>query len=325
MLALALLGCSGGDSAEPRSGGTGMLASWNDTPTRAAIIDFVESATLPGDDGYVPPAQRIAVFDNDGTLWSERPFYHQFFFALDRAKRLAAEQPGWAATPILKAAAAGDVDSVLAGGVPALMEVVNATHSGMTEAEFATEIGAWIATARHPDTGRRFRDMTYLPMRELLDYLRSRGFKVYIVSGGGIDFMRAFAQDAYGVPPENVIGSMGGASYQLVDGKPAIVKGAAIDFLDDKEAKPIGIIRHIGRRPVFVGGNSDGDFEMAEWATAGDGPRMAIFVHHTDAAREFAYDRQGGIGTLDRGLDEAAERGWILVDMAQDWRRVWPQ
>lgn len=301
-----------------------MLASWNDTPTKTAIVDFVERVTNEDGPDFVPPAERIAVFDNDGTLWSEKPVYFQFLFAIDRAKELAAADPSWATTPALQAAAAGDLEGVLSGGVPALLEVVAATHSGMNEADFAAQVGEWMETARDPVHDRRYRDMTYEPMRELLDYLRAEGFKVYIVSGGGISFMRTFAEEAYGVPPENVIGSMGDASYQVLDGQPQIVKGRDIAFLDDKGGKPLGIIRHLGRRPIFVGGNSDGDFEMAEWATSGEGPRMAIFVHHTDAEREFAYDRESLIGALDRGLDEADARGWILVDMARDWSRVWP-
>lgn len=301
------------------------LPSWNDGPARDAIVGFVEKVTEAGGDGFVAPAERVAVFDNDGTLWSEQPIYFQFLFALDKAKRLAAADPAWAATPALKAVASGDMKAITAGGEKALLEIVGATHSGMTVEDFTSEVAAWIAEARHPRTGRRYTEMVYQPMLELLDYLRANDFDVYIVSGGGVDFMRAFAEDAYGIPPENVIGSLGKAEFRIVEGVPQVMKDPGIAFIDDKGGKPVGIARHIGRRPIFVGGNSDGDLAMAQWSTAGDGPRFALFVHHTDAEREFAYDRESHVGTFDKALDEARAKGWTVVDMAREWNRIWPQ
>jgi len=303
----------------------GPLPSWNEGPAKAAILDFVETVTTEGGDAFVAPEDRIAVFDNDGTLWSEQPVYFQFLFAFDRAAELAAADPSWASTPALEAAAAGDVAGVLEGGEEALLELVNATHSGMTLDAFTAAVEAWITTARHPETGRFYTEMVYQPMLELLDHLRANDFTPYIVSGGGVDFMRAFTEDAYGIPPEQVIGSMGEARFDVVDGEPVILKDPGIAFVDDKGGKPVAIARHIGRRPVFVGGNSDGDLAMAQWSTAGDGPRFALFVHHTDAEREWAYDREGHIGRLDAALDAARADGWTVVDMAEDWRTVWPE
>jgi len=301
------------------------LPSWNEGPAKTAIIDFVETVTTEGGDGFVEPAERIAVFDNDGTLWSERPVYFQFLFALDRAAQLAAADPDWAATPALEAAAAGDVATALEGGEEALVEIVTATHSGLTLDAFERAAAEWIATARHPETGRRYTEMVFQPMLELLDHLRANDFTPYIVSGGGVDFMRAFTEDAYGIPPERVIGSLGDARFAIVDGAPVILKDPGIAFIDDKGTKPVAIARHIGRRPIFVAGNSDGDLAMAQWSTAGDGPRFALFVHHTDAEREWAYDRESHVGRLDAALDAAAAEGWTVVDMAQDWRTVWPE
>jgi hypothetical protein len=301
------------------------LPLWNDGPAKAAIVAFVEGVTTEGSAGYVAPQDRIAVFDNDGTLWSEQPVYFQFLFALDKAAKLAAADPAWASTPALKAAAAGDLTGIMAGGEKALVEIVGATHSGMTVEAFTAEVADWIAKAKHPQAGRLYTQMVFQPMVELLDYLRTNDFEVYIVSGGGVDFMRAFAGQAYGVPPQNVIGSLGTARFAVVDGIPQVLKDPGIAFIDDKGGKPVGILRHIGRRPIFVGGNSDGDLAMAQWSTAGAGPRFALFVHHTDAEREFAYDRESHIGTLDKALDEAAAHGWTVVDMARDWRVVWPE
>ncbi len=279
--------------------------------------------TVDGAD-FVPPDERIAVFDNDGTLWSEQPVYVQFLFALDRAAELAAADPAWAATPALEAAAAGDVAAALEGGEEALVEIVTATHSGLTVDAFTDTVEAWIAEARHPETGELYTDMVFQPMLELLDHLRAHAFTPYIVSGGGVDFMRAFTEDAYGIPPEQVIGSLGDARFDVVDGEPVIWKDPGIAFIDDKGMKPVAIQRQIGRRPIFVAGNSDGDLAMAQWSTAGEGPRFALLVHHTDAAREWAYDRASPVGRLDAALDAAAAEGWTVVDMADDWRTVWP-
>jgi haloacid dehalogenase-like hydrolase len=302
---------------------TAPLPSWTDGPNKTAILDFVEAVTDPKAATFVPPAERIAVFDNDGTLWAEQPVYFQFFFALDQARKAAAADPAWASTPALKAAAAGDIKAILAGGEPALIEVVTATHSGMSVEDFTASVADWIATAKHPQTGLPYTGMTYQPMVELLDHLRDAGFQTWIVSGGGIDFMRAFTEDAYGIPPQQVIGSLGKSSLQTIDGTPQVMKDPAIAFIDDKEGKPVGITRSIGKRPIFVAGNSDGDLAMLQWATAGDGPRFGMIVHHTDAAREYAYDRDSHIGQLDRALDAAPAAGWTVVDMAKDWQTVY--
>ena len=300
------------------------LPSWNDTGAKAAIVAFVEGVTDPASASYVTPADRIAVFDNDGTLWAEQPVYFQLFFAVDRLKELAAADPSILTSDALKAAAEGDLEAALAGGEEALLEIVTVSHSGLSVDDFEAAVSGWLDTARHPATGRAYDEMTYQPMLELLSYLRDEDFATYIVSGGGIHFMRAFAEDVYGIPPENVIGSAGKTSYQVIDGVPTIVKDPGIAFIDDKEGKPVGIDTHIGKRPIFVGGNSDGDFQMLEWATAGDGPRFGMIVHHTDAEREWAYDRDSHIGRLVRGLDEGPGRGWLIVDMAEDWETVWP-
>ena len=318
LLAAALFAPLAAFAADP-------LPSWNDGPAKTAVLDFVTATTAPGSSTFVEPAQRIAVFDNDGTLWAEQPVYFQFLFAIDRAKALAAADPTWASTPVLKAAAAGDLKGVLAGGEHALVEVVTATHSGMTVEAFTQTVADWLETARHPTTGKPFTKMVYQPMLELLDHLRASGYKTYIVSGGGVDFMRAFTEEVYGIPPEQVIGSMGETRFEIVDGVPQVMKDPAIAFIDDKGGKPVGIARHIGRRPVFVGGNSDGDLAMAQWSTAGEGARFALFVRHTDAAREWAYDRESAIGRLDKALDQAARDGWTVVDMARDWARIWPE
>ncbi len=299
------------------------LETWTDGPHKSAILDFVEAVTDPKAATFVPVADRIAVFDNDGTLWAEQPVYFQFLFALDQARQKAAADPAWASSPALKAAAEGDVKALMAGGEDALIEVVNATHSGLTVEEFTASVAAWIAEARHPQTGERLLDMTYQPMVDLLDYLRENEFQTYIVSGGGVDFMRAFAEDAYGIPPQNVIGSLGNSSFQMIDGAPVVMKDPGIAFIDDKGGKPVGILRNIGKRPIFVAGNSDGDLAMLQWATAGEGPRFGMIVHHTDAVREYAYDRDSAVGRLDLALDAAPTAGWTVVDMKNDWQRVY--
>ena len=298
------------------------LPSWNDTEAKARIITFVESVTDAGSATYVTPDDRIAVFDNDGTLWGEQPLYFQLLFALDRLKEMAAADPSILASDVLKAADAGDMETVAAAGEEGLLEIIMVSHSAISVDEFEQDVQKWLAESRHPTTGLRYDQMTYQPMIELLRYLRDEGFATYIVSGGGIHFMRAFVEDAYGIPPEQVIGSAGKSSYQVIDGVPTIVKDPGIAFIDDKAGKPVGIDSKIGKRPIFVGGNSDGDFEMLEWATAGEGPRFGLIVHHTDAEREFAYDRDGHIGRLVRGLDEGPDRGWLIVDMAKDWSRI---
>lgn len=303
---------------------TGLLPSWKDSANQAAIVEFVQATTTAGDPQYVKPAERIAVFDNDGTLWAEQPFYFQLAYALDRVKELAPEHPEWREQMPFKAALAGDVKAVFAGGEHALLELVLATHADITTDEFYESVASWLATARHPTSGRPYSEMVYQPMLELLRYLRANGYKTFIVSGGGIDFMRVFAERVYGIPPEQVIGSSIKSSYEVRDGVPVIVKLPEMNFIDDKAGKPVAIDRHIGRRPVIAAGNSDGDFQMLEWSTAGEGPRLGLFVHHDDAKREWAYDRDSSIGRLVRGLDEFEERGWLLVSMQRDWKSIFP-
>jgi phosphoglycolate phosphatase-like HAD superfamily hydrolase len=299
------------------------LPSWNDTATKAAIIDFVEGVTTPGSVDFLPEADRIAVFDNDGTLWAEQPMYFQLFFALDAIRARGEADPAFLATDTLKAAAAGDLKTILAGGKAALAEVVMASHTEMTTEAFQAAVADWAATAVHPQTGLRFADMTYQPMTELLRYLRDEGFSTWIVTGGGTQFVRAIAEDAYGIPPEQVVGSLVDSEYRVIDGVGQIWKLPDLAFIDDKGGKPVGIDRNIGKRPVLAFGNSDGDYEMLEYTTTGPGPSLGLILHHTDATREWAYDRDSHIGQLARGLDDSAAKGWIMVDMAADWARIY--
>ncbi|MCG7518215.1 HAD family phosphatase [Ruegeria sp. Ofav3-42] len=299
------------------------LPSWNATESKDRIIDFVAAVTDPERPEYVTPAERIAVFDNDGTLWAEQPVYFQLFFAMDRLAQLAEADPSILSTPTLQAAAKGDLKTVLEDGHDGLIEVINASHAGVSVDEFQNAVAEWLDTARHSDTDLPYDQMTYQPMVELLRYLRDEGFKTYIVSGGGLHFMRVFAEEAYGIPPEQVLGTYTDTTYDSAEGDPVITKAPSIAFVDDKEGKPINIERTIGRRPILAGGNSDGDFAMLEWTTAGDGPRLGILVHHTDGEREWAYDRESPIGKLVDGLDKGPELGWVIVDMAQDWSRIY--
>ena len=298
------------------------LVSWNDGPAKAAIVRFVTDVTTRGTERYVDPDDRIAVFDNDGTLWPEQPIPFQFVFALDRVKALAPQRPEWKDREPYKSILDGDLRSALAGGEKAAAELMVATHSGMTTEEFAAQVRAWIATARHPRFGRRYTELAYRPMLELLAYLRDSGFTTYIVSGGGIEFMRVWARDVYGVPPERVIGSQGKVAFEMRGDVPVLVKLPQIDLLDDAAGKPVGIHKHIGRRPIAAFGNSDGDLQMLQWATAGPGPRFGLIVHHTDGEREWAYDRAPPL-VLDKALDAAKARGWTVVDMKRDWKRVY--
>jgi phosphoserine phosphatase len=298
------------------------LPSWNDTAPKKAIVAFVEKVTKEGSPDFVPVPERIATFDNDGCLWSEQPMYFQAFFIFDRIKQLAPQHPEWKTKEPFASVLKGDVKSALSGGEHALVEMAMATHAGMTTEEFERIVTDWIATAKHPKTGRLFTEMVYQPMLELLAYLRANGFKTFIVSGGGIEFMRPWTERVYGIPPEQVIGSSIKTKFELRDGKPVLVRLPEINFVDDKAGKPVGIQMHIGRRPTAAFGNSDGDLQMLQWTTAGAGPRFALYVHHTDAEREWAYDSKSSIGRLDKGLDEAEAKGWTVVDMKNDWRRV---
>jgi phosphoserine phosphatase len=299
------------------------LASWNDGPSRQAILDFVRRVTTAGSPDFVPVPERVAVFDNDGTLWSEQPpisFQGQFLF--DRVRALAPKHPEWKDKQPFKGVIENDLKSVAAGGEAGLLEMAIATHSGMTTDEFERIVKEWLATARHPKFDRPYTDLVYQPMLEVLAFLRANEFKTYIVSGGGVEFLRTFSERIYGIPPEQVIGSSIALKYEVLNGKPVLTRQPKVDFVDDKDGKVVGIQKFIGRRPVAAFGNSDGDFAMLEWVTAGSGPRFGLLVHHTDAAREFAYDRGSVAGRLERGLDEAKARGWTLVDMSKDWARV---
>nr|CDQ34057.1 haloacid dehalogenase-like hydrolase [Virgibacillus halodenitrificans] len=296
------------------------LPSWQSGEHKNAIIDFVEMTTDPDSEDFVPQARRIAVFDNDGTLWSEQPYYFQLAYALDRAENA----PEGALSEALQTAVDNrDLAAILAGGNESLLNIVNVSHSGMTVGAFQDDVGNWLADARHPKTGLAYDEMVFQPMLELLVYLRDAGYATYIVSGGGIDFMRVFAEDAYGIPPQNVMGSTGKLAVSREGGEMTLVKQGDIAGLDDGDGKPITIQRTLGQRPIIAVGNSDGDVPMLTWTTEGDGPRLGVLIHHTDGEREVAYDRESAIGKLDQGLDEAAQRQWILVDMAKDWRTVY--
>lgn len=300
------------------------LPSWNEGASKTAIVAFVERVTEEGSPDFVPPSERIAVFDNDGTLWAEKPAYTQLLYAVDRVKALAPSHPDWKDEQPFKGILENDLEAALAGGEEALMKIIMATHAGMTSGDFQAEVAEWFETARHPETGRAFTAMVYQPMLEVMEYLRANGFKTFIVSGGGVELMRVFAEEVYGVPPEQVIGSSIKTEFQMRDGKPVLVKLPELNFLDDKAGKPIAINLHIGRRPIAAFGNSDGDLQMLQWTTAGEGPRLGVIVHHTDAEREWAYDRKSHVGKLDQALDEAPERGWVVVDMKSDWEVIFP-
>jgi phosphoglycolate phosphatase-like HAD superfamily hydrolase len=301
-----------------------VLASWNDSASKNAIIAFVERVTRQGSPDFVPEAERVATFDNDGTLWAEQPMYFQLLFALDRVKTLAPEHPEWKEKEPFASLLKGDVKSALAGGDRAVLAIAIATHSGMTTDEFDQIARDWIIAAKHPMTGRLYTEMIYQPMLELTAYLRAAGFKIFIVSGGGIDFMRLWTEKVYGIPPENVVGSSGKTTFEMRDGQPVLLRPAEIDFVDDGPGKPVAIRHHIGRRPIAAFGNSDGDLQMLQYTMVGSGARFALIVHHTDAEREWAYDRNSPFGRLDKALDEAQAKGWTVVDMKNDWKTVFP-
>lgn len=300
------------------------MPSWRDTEPKKAIVAFVERVTKEGSPEFVPPAERIATFDNDGTLWSEQPMYFQFLFAVDRVKALAPQRPEWKVKEPFAALLKGDMKKVAAAGEKGALELVAATHTGMTTDEFTKTVTDWMATATHPKTGRHYNQMIFQPMVELLAYLRANGFKTYIVSGGGIEFMRPWVDKAYGIPPEQVVGSYGKLKYEMQDGKPVLLKLPELGLIDDGPGKPVGIQTFIGRRPIAAFGNSDGDLQMLQWTTSGSGPRFALIVHHTDAEREWAYDRKSHVGKLDKALDEATAKGWTVVSMKDDWQIIYP-
>lgn len=300
------------------------LPSWNDTPTKRSIVSFVQAVTDPDSKSFVKPSERIATFDNDGTLWVEQPMYTQLAFALDRVKALAPEHPEWKDKAPFKAALAGDLKALLATGTEGVLQVSITPSAGLTTEEYAKTVVDWLATARHPRFKRPYTECVYQPMLELLGYLRANGFKTFIVSGGGIEFMRPWTEKVYGVPREKVVGSSVKTRFEISNGTSAVVRLNEVNFIDDKAGKPIGINSHIGRRPIAAFGNSDGDLEMLQYTTTGDGKRFGLIVHHTDAEREYAYDRKSLFGRLDKALDQAKQRGWIVVDMKKDWKVIFP-
>jgi phosphoglycolate phosphatase-like HAD superfamily hydrolase len=302
---------------------TDPLPSWNDGTVKKSITDFVERVTREGGADFVPVPERIATFDNDGTLWTEQPYYFQLAFALDRIKAMAPQHPEWKSKQPFKALLEGDKKTLAAAGEAGLLPIIAATHAGMTVEDFTRTVLEWTATAKHPRFNRLYTELVFQPMLELLAYLRANGFKTFIVSGGGIEFMRPWTERVYGIPPEQVVGSSGEVKFQTrADGKPELLKIAKIEFVDDGPGKPVGINRFIGRRPIFAFGNSDGDLQMLQWTMAGKGLRFAGLVHHTDAEREYAYDRNSKVGKLDKALDEATVKGWAVVDMKKDWKRI---
>jgi hypothetical protein len=303
---------------------TDPLPAWNDGKVKQSIVSFVTKVTTQGSPDYVPVPERIAAFDNDGTLWAEQPMYFQLVFVLDRVKVLAPRHPEWKTAEPFASVLKGDLKRALSSGDKALLELVMATSTGMTTAEYEVIVNEWLATARHPRFNQPYTAMVYEPMLELAAYLRANGFKTFIVSGGGIDFMRPWTERVYGIPPEQVIGSSGKIKFEMRGGRPVLVRLPELSFIDDGPGKPVGINLHIGRRPIFAFGNSDGDLQMLQWTAAGGGARFMGLVHHTDAVREWEYDRQSSVGKLDKALDEAQAKGWTIVDMKQDWNVVFP-
>jgi phosphoglycolate phosphatase-like HAD superfamily hydrolase len=297
------------------------LPSWNDGPSKKAVINFVTKITTQGKD-FVAVPERIATFDNDGTLWAEQPMYFQFLFAIDRVKEMAPEHPDWKDKEPFASILKGDLKTALAGGEHSAAEIIAATHSGITTEQFQDVVKKWLSTSKHPKFNQPYNQVVYQPMLELMKYLRANNFKTFIVSGGGVEFIRAFAEETYGIPPEQVIGSRGKLKLEMRNNNPVLVKMPGIDFVDDKEGKPVGIQQMIGRRPIAAFGNSDGDLQMLQWTSAGSGSRFCLFVHHDDAEREWAYDRRSKIGQFDKGLDEAQTKGWTVVSMKNDWKQI---
>lgn len=298
------------------------LPSWNQGSAKKNIIEFVEAVTAPESIDFVPQSERIAVFDNDGTLWVEQPMYVQLQFLIERIKVLAPNHPEWNNIEPFAAILKGDLSNIIKGNEKAIIDLIMVTHAGMTTEHFETLVSNWLASARHPKTGKLYTQMVYQPMLELLDYLRAKGFKTFIVSGGGSEFMRPWTEDVYGIPPERVVGSSIKTKFEVVDGKPVLIRLPEIDFINDGCGKPVGILQYIGRRPIAAFGNSDGDLQMLQWTCDGSGIRFCMYIHHTDAVREWAYDISSNFGRLDKGLKEAAEKGWTVVDMKRDWNIV---
>jgi len=311
-------------SATPGHAADDPLPSWNDGATRDAIVGFVESVTQEGSSGYVAPYDRIAVFDNDGTLWAEKPAYVQLLFAVDRVKALSPDHPEWKTEEPFASILKGDLDNAFPNGLKDIAKLIAVTHSGMSEAEFAGIVRDWMKTAENPVKKRPYAEMIYQPMVELLAYLRANGFKTFIVSGGGVDFMRVFTEEFYGIPPQQVVGSSGKLKFELKDGKPEVLKLPELNFIDDGPGKPVGIAMNIGRLPIAAFGNSDGDLQMLQYTCLRETPHFCAFVHHTDAAREWAYDTASSVGKLDKGLAAASENGWTMIDMKDDWKTVFP-
>lgn len=301
------------------------LPSWNDGANKQALIGFVEAVTKPDGPDFVAPGDRIATFDNDGTLWVEHPMYTQLAFALDRVKAMAPQHPEWKTTQPFQAVLEGDMETLGKSGMKGLMEIIGATHAGMSTADFEKITRDWITTAKHPQFDKLYTGLVYQPMLELLDYLRTNGFKTFIVSGGGIEFMRPWTEEIYGIPPEQVVGSSIVTEYKIIDGVPSLMRSPKIAFIDDKEGKPVGILTHIGKRPIAAFGNSDGDYQMLQWTTAGSGKRLGMIIHHDDAEREYAYDRKTHFGALDKGLDDASKEGWHIISMKNDWKQIFPE
>jgi phosphoglycolate phosphatase-like HAD superfamily hydrolase len=325
-LSIVLFACSCSTTAAPprdAAAATG-LDSWNDGAAKRAFVDFVSRVTTAGREEFVAVPQRVAVFDNDGTLWAEQPIYTQLAFAADRVKAMAPSHPEWRTTQTFKGVLEEDMRAVAAEGEKGMLELVAATHVDNTSEEFEKIVTDWLASARHPVSGRPYTEMVYRPMLEVLRYLRANDFKIFVVSGGGVEFMRPWAERVYGIPPEQIVGSRAKYKYEVRRGSPVLLRLPAVDLVNDKAGKPVGIQQAIGRRPIIAFGNSDGDFEMLEWVTAASGPRAGFLIHHTDGVREWAYDRGSRVGALERGLDEARARRWIVVDMKRDWRVIYP-
>ncbi len=298
------------------------LPSWNEGAAKQSIVSFVEAVTSESNPDFIKPADRIAVFDNDGTLWAEQPYYFQLQFGIDRVKALAPAHPEWEKNKLIQAVLADDIHTVLSFGEKGLMELIMTTHAGMTTAEFSQIVKDWINTAKHPKTGKLYKEMVYQPMLEVLDYLRANGFKTYIVSGGGVDFMRPWTEEVYGIPAEQVIGSSGKVKFEMKDGNPVLMKLPEINFIDDKEGKPVGIHQYIGKKPIAAFGNSDGDLQMLQYTASNNFKSLCVYIHHTDSVRERAYDRNSHIGRLDKGLDEADAKGWVVADIKNDWKNI---